>query len=40
LMVIALSLVGFSSLALGENTGLTPYHTCTSAPALPGCCCC
>ena len=26
LMVIALSLVGFSSLALGENTGLTPYH--------------
>jgi hypothetical protein len=26
LMVIALSLVGFSSLSLGENTELTPYH--------------
>jgi hypothetical protein len=26
LMVIGLSLVGFSSLTLGENSGITPYH--------------
>ena len=26
LMVIALSLIGFSSLLVGDNTGLSPYH--------------